>query len=190
MAELAAADLAAFTGNRLAAADTATATVLTAALAAARRYCGWSVSPVATDVEVTVDGPGGYVLPLPTRNLISVSEVVENGVELDVANLDISRVKGTVEKYPRARWTSRAGGVAVTMTHGYTEAEAADWRRAVLRLADLMSLDTSASGLRDDPNLVRKRVDDVEYQWAERIITADERLASLLAQFRILQSPC
>jgi len=189
MAELAAADLATYTGGRLSAADANTATVLAAALAGARRYCGWTVSPVATAVTVTVDGPGGQVLALPTRNLIEVTAVTENGTALEVADLDVSRVKGTVEKYPRARWTSRNGGISVTMTHGLTEAEAADWRRAVLRLADLMSLDTSASGLRDDPALVRKRVDDVEYQWAEKIITADERLSTLFAQFRILQSP-
>lgn len=189
MAELAAADLSAFTGNRLAADDTATADVLAAALAAARRYCGWTVSPIVTE-EITVDGPGGNLLALPTRNLLEVCDVIENGADLDTANLDVSRIKGTVEKYPRAPWTSRAGAITVTMTHGYPEDQAADWRRAVLRLADLMSLDSSASGLRDDPNLVRKRVDDVEYQWAERIITTDERLTSMLAQFRILQSPC
>ena len=189
MAELAAADLATFTGGRLSAADANTGTVLAAALAAARRYCGWTVSPVATDVEVTVDGPGGPVLTLPTRNLIEVSAVSENGVDVDVSTLDISRTKGTVRKYPYGSWTARDGGIAVTMTHGLTEAEAADWRRAVLRLADLMSLDTSSSGLRDDPALVRKRVDDVEYQWSERIITTDAKLSALLAPFKILQSP-
>ena len=100
MAELAAADLATFTGGRLSAADANTGTVLAAALAAARRWCGWTVSPVATDVEVTVDGPGGPVLTLPTRNLIEVSAVSENGVDVDVSTLDISRTKGTVRKYP------------------------------------------------------------------------------------------
>lgn len=189
MAELAAADLATFTGGRLSASDPNTATVLAAALAAARRYCGWTVSPVATDVEITVDGPGGAVLALPTRNLIEVSALTENGSAVDVSTLDVSRVKGTVRKYPYGLWTGRDGGIAVTMTHGLTEAEAADWRRAVLRLADLMSSDTSASGLRDDGDLVRKRVDDVEYQWAEGLIAADDRLAALLSQFRILQAP-
>ena len=187
MAELTAADLSAFTGGRLAAGDAATATVRAAALAAARRYCGWTVSPVATDVEVTVDGPGGYVLALPTRNLIAVSEVTENGAALDVTKLDVSRVKGTVEKYPRCRWTSRNGAVAVTMTHGFTEAEAADWRRAVLRLADSMSRQQYTQ--RDSPDLVRKKIDDVEYQWAERVITADEQLSGMFAQYRILPSP-
>lgn len=188
MAELAASDLAAFTGGRLGAADPDTATVLAAALAAARRYCGWTVSPVAT-VTVTVDGPGGLVLSLPTRNLIAVTAVSENGTALDVADLDVSRITGTVMKYPAARWTARRGGITVTMQHGFTEAEAADWRRAVLRLADLMALDTSSSGLRDSPDLVRKRVDDVEYQWSERLISTDQRISALLAPFKILQSP-
>lgn len=188
MAELAAADLSAYTGGRLASGDSATAAVLAAALAAARRYCGWTVSPVA-EVTVTVDGPGGPVLALPTRNLIEVEAVTENGVAIDVDNLDVSRVKGTVRKYPHGGWTARDGSISVTMTHGFTEGEAPDWRRAVLRLADLMATDSSAAGLRDDTDLVRKRVDDVEYQWAEGLIAADDRLASLLAQFRILQSP-
>ena len=188
MAELAAADLAAFTGGRLAAGDADTATVLAAALAAARRYVGWTVSPVAT-VTLTVDGPGGYLLALPTRNLIAVTACTENGTAVDISGLDISRTRGTIRKYPAALWTSRAGAISVTMQHGLTEAEAADWRRAVLRLADLMALDTSSSGLRDSPDLVRKRVDDVEYQWSERIITTDTRLAALLAPFKILGSP-
>lgn len=188
MAELSAADLSAYTGGRLASGDTATATVLAAALAAARRYCGWSVSPVAT-VTVTLDGPGGYVLPLPTRNLLTVTAVSENGAALTVANLDVSRTKGTIEKHPRGRWTDRNSGISVTMSHGYTEAEAADWRRAVLRLADMMASDAAASGQRDSAELIRKKVDDVEYQWGESLIAADDRLSALLAQFRILPSP-
>ena len=186
MAELSAADLSTFTGGRLASDDSATDAVLAAALAAARRYCGWTVSPVAEET-VTVDGPGGCVLALPTRNLIEVESLTENGTAVDVATLDVSRTKGTVRKYPYGYWTGRDGGIEVTMTHGLTEAEAADWRRAVLRLANLMSAD--GSGRRDDSDLVRKKVDDVEYQWAEGLIAADDRLSALLAQFRILQSP-
>ena len=184
VAELAAADLSAYTGGRLASGDAATAAVLAAALAAARRYVGWSVSPVAS-VTVTVDGPGGAVLSLPTRNLLSISAVSENGEALDPADLDVSR-RGTVTKYPLGCWTSRPGGITVTMSHGFTEAEAADWRRAVLRLADLMSRE---SGQRDSADMVRKKVDDVEYQWADGIVSTDEILASMLAPFRILPSP-
>ena len=185
LAELTAADLSAYTGGRLASGDAATAAVLAAALAAARRYVGWSVSPVAS-VTVTVDGPGGAVLSLPTRNLISITAISEDGEALDPADLDVSRTKGTVTKYPVGCWTSRPGGVTVTMSHGFTEAEAADWRRAVLRLADLMSRE---SGQRDSADMVRKKVDDVEYQWADGIVSTDEILASMLAPFRILPPP-
>ena len=184
MAELTVDDLAARTLARYEDEDDAAAD-LAAALAGARRYCGWPVSPVQEDVEITVDGPGGRVLSLPTLNLLEVSELVENGVAVDVTALDISRRKGTVEKHPYGCWTSRSGAITVTMTHGFTEAEAADWRRAIVRLVDLMSVE----GLRDDPSLKRKRVNNVEYEWFEATISGDERLASLLSAFRILPSP-
>ncbi len=120
--------------------DDALQAMLDAALALARRYCGWPVSPVQTDVELTVDGPGGRVLSLPTLNLIELSEVTESGGALDVTKLDVSRRTGTVEKHPYGYWTCRNGGIVVKMTHGFTEAEAADWRRAILQLVDRMSL--------------------------------------------------
>lgn len=186
MAELTASDLSTFTGGRLASGDASTATVLAAALVAARRYCGWSVSPVAS-VTVTVDGPGGRVLALPTRNLTTLTSVSEDGVALDVSQLSVSRVKGTVTKRFGC-WTSNAGGITVAMSHGYTEADAADWRRAVLRLADAMSTE-GAAVQRDTPDLVRKKIDDVEYQWGTTLLSDNDRLAAMFSQFRILQSP-
>ncbi|WP_293308876.1 hypothetical protein [Mycolicibacterium sp.] len=186
MAELAAADLAAFTGGRLSATAPETASVLAAALAAARRYCGWTVSPVA-EVTLTLDGPGGTVLALPTRKLISVTALSENGQSVDVSTLDISRTTGIVRKYPLARWTSRANGITVTMSHGQTEAEAADWRRAVLRLASELASDSSAK--RDSADLTTKKVDDVEYQWASGLLSTNDQLAAMFAAFRILPAP-
>lgn len=119
---------------------------LDAALAEARRYCGWPVSPVIEDDEITVDGPGGRVLRLPTMNLLEVTELIENGVALDVTKLDVSRRKGTVEKYPYGWWTGRNGAITVTMTHGFTEAEAADWRAAILSIVEHNSLPKVAAG--------------------------------------------
>lgn len=164
--------------------DADTQNLLDAALAAARRYCGWSVSPVET-VTLTVDGPGGRVLSLPTLNLIAVTAISESGVAWDVANLDTSRKQGTVEKHPYGHWTSRKGAISVTMTHGLTETEAADWRRAVLRLADLMDRD-GRDTQRTSGELIRKKVDDVEYQWAAGLIDTDERLNALFSGYRIL----
>jgi hypothetical protein len=189
MPELAGSDLAAFTNDRIEG-DIAD-DVVAAALVAARRYCGWRVSPVATE-EIVVDGPGGRVLSLPTLNLLAVTEMTEDGRAVDVAKLDISRRKGTVEKHPFGYWTCRHGGITVKIMHGYTEAEAADWRRAVLRLADLMYRDETFKGDgsdRDTGDMVRKRIDDVDYQWSDKIITSDERLSAMFSQFRILPAP-
>lgn len=166
--------------------------LLDAALAAARRYCGWPVTPVVADDELTVDGPGGRVLSLPTLNLITVTTVTEEGVALDVTKLDVSRRKGTVTKqhfYCGGRWSHRDGSIAVKITHGFTEAEAADWRRAVLRLVNLMSREPIADAERDSPEMKRKRIDDVDYEWYDKLISTNEQLSMLFSQYRILPSP-
>lgn len=187
MGELTAADLETYTGGRLDASDSTTQDLVTAALAAARRYCGWSVSPVVS-TPLVVDGPGGRVLSLPTRNLLAVTAVSEHGVALDVTKLDVSRRKGTVVKHPCGHWSHRNGSISVTMVHGFTENEAADWRRAVLRLADLTSLDPQGDD-RDSTDMRLKRVNHVEYEWSDKLISTDDRLSAMFAPFMILQSP-
>ena len=64
MPELAPSDLPAATLAKFADADAAQAAI-NAALVAARRFCGWHVSPVREDDELVLDGPGGSVLSLP-----------------------------------------------------------------------------------------------------------------------------
>ncbi len=185
MAELAYTDLPAAVLARFADKTVATAAI-NAALSAARRYCGWYVSPVQTDqVIADIDGPGGRELSLPTLNLISVSAVTELGVTVDVSTLDKSRRKGTLTKQWPQCWTNRDGAITATITHGYTEAEAADWRAAILAIVDARS---SPAG-RDDGDLKRKKVDDVEYEWLTGMVTDDQELSLKLSQFRILPSP-
>lgn len=164
--------------------DNAAQEAIDAALAAARRYCGWHVSPVREDV-LEVDGTGGRVLSLPTLNLISVLEVTENGYTIDVSGLDVSRRKGTIEKYPYGCWTSRSGGITVTMTHGFTEVEASDWRQAIVGLVDARSQEST----RDSSDVKRTRIDDVEYEWFETLMSTDVELSAKFSQFRILPSP-
>lgn len=178
-------DVESFTNGRLTA-GASTERLLAAAFAAARRYCGWNVCPVIADDEIVVDGPGGRLLSLPTLNLLTVSAVTECGANLDVSTLDVSRL-GTIEKYPTGVWTSRKSGIAVTMTHGFTAAEAADFLFGVLRLVDVMS--AAAAGQRDTPDLLRKKIDDVEYQWTDRIVSDNEQLSAIFAPFRIVPAP-
>lgn len=153
-------------------------------LAAARRYCGWHVSPVKADDVIDMDGPGGRVLSLPTLNLLAVASVTEHGVAVSPTQLDRSRRKGTLTK-PFGCWTSRDGAIVATVSHGFTEDEAKDWRRAVITMVDKWSQVSS----RDGGDMKRKRVDDVEYEWFETTVSTDAELSERFAAFRILQSP-
>lgn len=164
--------------------DTKAQAAIDAVLVAARRYCGWHVSPVRADELIELDGPGGRVLSLPTLALNSVASVTELGTAVDVTTLDRSRRKGTLTKQ-FGRWTARDGAITATVTHGYTEVEAADWRRGIISVVDARSQPL----LRDDSGLKRKHVDDVEYEWFEALMSVDAEMSARFAQFRILPSP-
>ena len=128
------ADVAAATHGRLAENDPETARLLEVGLAAARRWCGWHVTPEQEDTKI-LNGRGGYSLRLPTMRLVSLTSIVEEGVPLDLAYLDVSE-DGRVEKlyrygydylgfgdlYPTRQWSIRLGGIEVTMTHGFDTA--------------------------------------------------------------------
>lgn len=183
MAELAHTDLPAAVLARFAD-NTAAQKAIDTALVAARRYCGWHVSPVREDESIDLDGPGGRVLSLPTLNLLAVSSVTEHGIAVDVSRLDRSRRKGTLTKQ-FGRWSCRDGAITAVITHGFTEAEAGDWRSAVLKLVDTWSEPPT----RDSADVKRKKVDDVEYEWLETVVSADSELSAKFAQFRILPTP-
>lgn len=138
MPELTAAAVEQYTQGRLHRDDTETLRMLSLGLAAARRHCGWHVSPVIDDEQITLDGPGGRLLALPTLRLDGdgVTEIVEDGTALDISNLEVSK-KGMVRKRSGAFWTRRFSGLVVTMTHGYADAD--DFNAAVLSLIDRAS---------------------------------------------------
>jgi hypothetical protein len=150
-----------------------------AALAAARRYCGWVVTPPET-VTVIVDGPGGQVLSLPTLHLSEVVSVVEDGAALDVANLRVITGRGELVKKSGC-WARGLGVIQVKFTHGFDEAP--DFDAAVEQAAQALS--TAAT--RSDSSLKRKKIDDVEYEWFESASSFLNQ--SLLSPYRILPSP-
>lgn len=137
-----AAALARYTGNRLVEDDQETQRNIDAAVEAARRYCGWHVTPVAEDDEVVLDGSGTPMLLLPTLRLVSVTAVSENGVELDVEDFalgysSVGRPDGRLYKRSGSRWAAGHGNIRVIYTHGFESAP--DWEAAVLSFADRMS---------------------------------------------------
>ena len=58
---------------------------LAQAEAMVRAWCGWHIAPERDEV-LTLDGPGGAHLTLPSLHVVDVASVVENGELLDPAN--------------------------------------------------------------------------------------------------------
>lgn len=153
-----------------------------AALAAARHYCGWHVTPVKTE-SISVDGSGGRVLSLPTLRLVRLISVTENGVAITPTSLRVSANTGQVRKRTGASWTGQLGAIEVEMEHGFEEAP--DFDAAVAQTAVALK----AVADRKDPALIASRVDDVEDRWAVTLLRATPVSTALLDRYRILPSP-
>lgn len=125
-------DVAAYTQGLLVSGDTRTTLLLNGSLAAARAYCGWHVVG-EKEQTVTLDGPGSPLLVLPTLRLTAVTEIIEDGVDLDVDLVEWS-ARGLVYKHERACWTNKYRGVQITYTHGFTDVP--DFNAAVLSAVD------------------------------------------------------
>jgi len=171
MPELSTDDVVEFTLGRLEDNDE-TQRMLDAALVAARHYAGWHVSPVRLGHEVVIDGPCSRILLLPTKKLIELTDITEDEIALDLDTLRWSSAADyvvRVRKRSCAFWSCDYASIVVTMDHGYTEAEAADWRQAILTMvSEMASVQMGASNV----GLIRKRVDDVEYQWSDTVALA------------------
>lgn len=158
--ELAVADLVAYTQGRLE--DNAeTVRILGAALRMVRVYCGWHVTPVRTEDPFTVDGPGSSLLVLPTLRVTAITELAEDGTDLDVdTDIEFSQ-RGLVRKANRCFWSGKYSAIVGKMTHGIEAAT--DWQAAVLSVADRMS---------DEPSGGQPRVVG-PFEWGDRKEMAD-----------------
>lgn len=83
------------------------------AVGAIRDYCGWHIAPEVEET-LTVDGPGGHLLVLPTQHVVSVASITNDGTVVTDPEWSAS---GLV----RGGWSSRFRGVVVTMKHGFEE---------------------------------------------------------------------
>lgn len=199
MGELTAEDVENFTGGRLVN-DNGLGQVtemLDAAVRVARRDAGWHVTPVRLAETVTLDGPDSRMLWPPTRKIIALNSVTENSVLLDLAKLtwspggDVGVLErpAVIRKKGGGWWSSEYQSIVVNMDHGYTEAEAVDWRRAVLTMVDQMSLVPVSGGGFSGAALKSKRVDDVAYGWDNSyVMMAENTLYSVdyvLADYRL-----
>lgn len=176
MPELDVAAVEQYTQGRLDRDDPRTADLLAEGLSTARRWCGWHVTPALAAVDVVMDGPGSRVLALPTLKLDTLDEISENGVVLDVAELEVSP-RGMVMKRHGGLWTGRFGGITVSMTHGFPDAP--DFNAAVLSYINRMADAGSGQPIAVGP-----------FRWSEDkpegVFTGGER--GRLEQYR-LESP-
>jgi hypothetical protein len=212
--ELTAADVDSYTSGRLAASDPETTRMLAATLSAVRRDVGWHVSPVYTADVLTMNGPpragydwgygygGGYggwgfgwggmsshKLRVPTQKIVDLDSIIENGVTLDLTKIVISAQDNwnrNCEILIRhfGHWTHRAAGIVITMDHGYTPDEAADWRQAILALVDQMS-EIAIMG-HPGSELLTKTVDDAVYKWNPTPLLPS--VSTILDKYRLIRS--
>ncbi|MGE2733844.1 hypothetical protein [Mycolicibacterium vaccae] len=190
MPELTAADVHTYTDGRLPNDEPngKVANMVKAALAAARGYCGWHVSPVRSET-LTLDGPGGRLLSVPTLKVVGAPTVVEVGRPVDVGWS--SEKPGCARKRSRGLWSDEFGAIEVTLTHGFTEVQAADWRDAICSMVEEMALrsrvdKTTGRSARD---LTGKKVDDVELNWSALRQSADRAVfgvAATLDRYRLI----
>lgn len=100
--------------------------VIDQATALVRAYCGWHVSPVATET-ITVDSDGGRVLLLPSLHVTGITSVTVDGVEqTDYSWSEAGYVTGCY-------WPVGPRSVVVTLTHGF--ADVPDVKSIILAIA-------------------------------------------------------
>lgn len=96
---------------------------LDAAQGAVRRYCRWHVAPVITET-IRLDGTGQRTLLVPSGRLIEVTEATSDDRDV-LAQVEVSG-SGMLELHDGARWSSRLGGIILTIKHGYDVDEVPD----------------------------------------------------------------
>lgn len=95
--------------------------LLAGASDAVRAYCGWHVAPSVTE-ELTLDGSGERVQPLPSLHVTELASVEECGELVEVSEYEWS-VAGRLRR--GWAWTSELQGLLVTLTHGFDPVPAA-----------------------------------------------------------------
>lgn len=108
-----------YSKGKIQANDARLSDAITGASAAVRRYCGWHVWPQLTEVSLTLDGPGGRVLELPSMQVQDVRSITQHDVLLDPSMYDWSEL-GEVELC-WGHWSHRYRSIVAVIDHGYDE---------------------------------------------------------------------
>jgi hypothetical protein len=158
-----------------------------AAVSTIRGYCEWHIAPSVTET-VTVDGAGDGILLLPTLYLTGLTAVTDDGTVIADSEIQWSQrgaVRRGTQRYSCYRWTNKYRGIAVTMTHGYT-----DFPHEVLAVARDMARAgdrVGASAFTSGPHQVQYGVTSAGTQAGA--VGMSDLQKSVLARYRIPGRP-
>lgn len=147
--------LEAFTKGKIKATDARVPVALAAVSADIRREAGWHIFPRVTAHVMTLDGPGGVILSVPSMKIHTVQSIVQEGVTVDLAQVDVSRETGLMEIRDGNAWTRRYGQLVITMDHGFDKAD---------ELVQL-TLNITARGLASPMGATREQAGALSVNW-------------------------
>jgi hypothetical protein len=147
----------AFTKGQVDSTDERVQDAIKAVTLSIRREAGWHIGPVVTDHTLTLDGPGGTKLNLPTGKLLELKSLTHLGTALDVdgEDLDWSEL-GLVELRNGTLWTNRYRKIVAVLDHGYDD------------YSDLkfLTLGLASRGLSSPFGATREQAGSMSIQWA------------------------
>lgn len=103
---------------------------LIGASTAIRRYCGWHIFPAVQGESITLDGPGGRELALPSVHVTAVQSITQCDVLLDESAYSWSEL-GEVH-LKRGCWSDEYRSITAVIDHGYDDVP--DIQRVVLAM--------------------------------------------------------
>lgn len=104
---------------------------LRAAHGAVRRFCGWHVAPLVEET-ITLDGPGGRDLLVPSQRVVELQSVLNDGV--DVTDM-VDTSRSGILRLTEGCWTDRLGRVSVIMWHGYDPGDVPELASLIVSIA-------------------------------------------------------
>jgi hypothetical protein len=146
-----------FTKGQIERSDPRVLDAIKAVTSSIRKEAGWHIGPMVTGHTLTLDGPGGKKLNLPTLKLVTLTSITQLGVvlPLDDDSHDWSEL-GLVEKRDGTCWTDRYRKIVAVMDHGFDD------------LSDLkfLTLSLVSRGLASPMGATREQAGNMSIQWS------------------------
>jgi hypothetical protein len=140
---------------------------------------------LASASALECNGTGAREMVLPVRKLIDLTNIAEDGTDLDPDAYTWTRM-GTIKRVDGARWTDRDRGLIVTASHGF---EASPWDLVELscKLVALTApnLGTPRGAVRLQAGGVQVQYDPAAVATSVPEIRAGSPAAAALAAYRV-----